>query len=125
MEKEKNNIIEFPDKKEEPSMSPEDLKLLIDQNEYIKMCLKVMNDIPLMDETPVDYMELWNKVSLQKKVDAGDVNPDAIAFYFQLLSTGYDNFGAMFFHHFANSENAAYFYYAIKCFLQYMTDTNK
>ena len=107
---------------EEPKMAPEDLGLLIEKNEFIKHCLKIMNDIPLSDETPVDYEELWNKVALNKKIDAGDVSSDAIAFYFNLLTTGYDNFGTMFFYHFANSENCAIFYYAIKCMLEYMTD---
>ena len=107
---------------EGPKMNPEDVGLLVEQNEYIKHCLKIMNDIPLSDETPVDYEELWNKVALNKKIDAGDVSSEAIAFYFNLLTTGYDNFGTMFFYHFANSENAAIFFYAIKCMLECMSD---
>lgn len=119
------DVINFPDKNKEPEMNPEDLKLLIEENTMLQYCLKVMNNIPLSDETPVDYMELWNKVSLQQKIDPGEVNPESIAFYFNLLSTGYDNFGAMFFHHMAESENAAYLYYAIKCFLEFMSETPK
>ena len=122
-------VVDFPNKDNQPvefngpKMTPEELKLLIEQNTMLQYALKVMNDIPLMDDTPVDYMELWNKVSLQKKVDAGETNGQSIVFYFQLLSTGYDNFGTLFFHHFANSDNAPLLYYAIKCFIDYMSST--
>ena len=121
-------VVDFPNKDNQPNeekgleMNPEELKLLIEQNTMLQYCLKIMNDIPLSDETPVDYMELWNKVSLQKKIDPGEVTGEAIAFYFQLLSTGYDNFGAMFFYHMAQSENASILFYALKCFIEYMSD---
>ena len=124
-----DKVVDFPNKDNQPvesngpKMTPEELKLLIEQNTMLQYALKVMNDIPLMDDTPVDYMELWNKVSLQKKVDAGETNGQSIAFYFQLLSTGYDNFGTLFFPHFANSDNAPLLYYAIKCFIDYMSST--
>ncbi len=116
------DVVNFPGTSNEPKMNPDDLKLLIEQNEMLKICLKIMNDIPLTDETPVDYLGLWEKVSLQKKIDPGVVSGQAIAFYFHLLSTGFDNFGAMFFHHMAKGENASYLYYAIKCFLEYMSE---
>ena len=79
------------------------------------------NDEEYVKDEDIDFIELWNQISLQKKVDAGEVSGSAIAFYFNLLSTGYDNFGAMFFKHFAEGPNAPHFYYAIKCFLDYMT----
>lgn len=106
----------------EPEMNPEDLKLLIEENTMLQYCLKIMNKIPLNDESPVDYMELWNNVSLTNKVDVGEVSSDAIAYYFSLLSTGYDNFGTTFFHRMADSDNAPYLYYAIKCFLDFMSE---
>lgn len=123
-------IIEFPKKEEkkEAEMTPEELKLLIEKNEQLKLCLRVMNDLSLNEEDEdyvkdedLDFIELWNQVSLQKKIDPGEVSGQAIAFYFNLLSTGYDNFGAMFFKHMAEGPNAPYFYYAIKCFIEYMT----
>ena len=69
-----DKVVDFPNKDNQPvesngpKMTPEELKLLIEQNTMLQYALKVMNDIPLMDDTPVDYMELWNKVSLQKKL---------------------------------------------------------
>lgn len=123
-------IIDFPNKEEnkEAEMTPEELKLLIEKNEQLKLCLRIMNDLSLNEQDEdyvkdedIDFMELWNQVSLQKKVDAGEVSGSAIAFYFNLLSTGYDNFGAMFFKHMAEGPNAPHFYYAIKCFIEYMT----
>jgi hypothetical protein len=105
----------------EVKMNPEDLKLLIEQNEYLKYVLKIMNDIPLDDETEVDYQELWNKVSLTKNIDPGEVNSDAIYFYYMLLSTGLDNFGEGFIRHMSNTANEPYLAYAIKCLLAAMT----
>ena len=90
----KDNIIEFP-KSQEPEMAPEDLKNLIETNQMLKYCLRIMNRIPLGDkwadgteikDEDLDYMELYNNVALQQKVDAGEVNGKSIAFYFQLLS---------------------------------------
>ena len=127
----KDNIVQFPKKDEEPKMKPEDLKNLIETNQMLKYCLRIMNKIPLGDkyadgteikDEDLNYEELWNNVALQQKVDAGEVNGQSIAFYFQLLSTGYDNFGAMFFYNMFNSENASYLIYAIKCFIDYMSD---
>lgn len=124
------DIVEFP--KKEAEMTPEELKLLIEKNEQLKLCLRIMNDLSLNEkdedyvkDEDLDYIELWNQVSLQKKIDPGEVSGSAIAFYFNLLSTGYDNFGAMFFKHMAEGPNAAYFYYAIKCFIEYMTQISK
>lgn len=116
-------------KNEGPKMNPDDLKLLIEKNKMIQYCLRIMNDLSLNEkdedyvkDEDLDYMELWNKISLQNKVDAGEVNAGAVAFYFDLLSTGYDNFGVAFFRHMAEGPNAPYLYYAIKCFLDYMSN---
>lgn len=110
-------------------MTPEDLKLLIEQNTFLQHVLRIMNNLSLDPDTaeeknkgPIDYMELWNNVALKKKVELGDSSSDAIAFYFQLMSTGYDNFGMEFFIEMSkNEENLAYMFYAIKCFLDYMS----
>ena len=128
-------VIEFPNNKEEKKeaeMTPEELKLLIEKNEQLKLCLRIMNDLSLNPEDEdyvkdedIDFMELWNQISLQKKIDPGEVSGQAIAFYFNLLSTGYDNFGAMFFKHMAEGPNAPYLYYAIKCFIEYMTQISE
>lgn len=109
----------------EKEMKPEDLKLLIEKNRMLQYALRVMNDLPIddsKDPEKVDYIKLWENVSLNKKIDPGEVSPSAVAFYFDLLSTGYDNFGADFFRKMAESENAPYLYYAIKCFIEYMSD---
>lgn len=126
----KDNVIEFP-QSQDPEMAPEDLKNLIETNQMLKYCLRIMNRIPLGDkwadgteikDEDLDYMELYNNVALQQKVDAGEVNGKSIAFYFQLLSMGYDNFGAMFFYNMFDSENVSYLIYALKCFIDYMSD---
>lgn len=106
---------------DEAKMKPEDLKLLIQENEMLKHCLKVMNKIPLNDESVTDYMELWNNVALTKKEEIGEVSGEAIMFYFQLLSLGYDNFGIEFFKRMVDSENDVYLFYALKCFIDYMS----
>lgn len=129
-----DKVIQFPNQEQEANMNPEDLKLLLEQNIMLKHCLRVMNKIPLGDAwgdgTPIkddeiDYMQIWNTISLNKKIDPGEVSADAIGFYFQLMSLGYDNFGSMFFQNMAESENAPYLQYAIKCFLEFMTDLSK
>lgn len=126
----KDNVIEFPQSKD-PEMSPEELKGLIETNQMLKYCLRIMNRIPLGDtyadgtkinEEDINYEELWNNVSLQQKVDAGEVTADTISFYYQLLSLGYDNFGSMFFYNMFDSENASYIIYALKCFIDYIGD---
>ena len=131
-------VVDFPQKeenKEEAKMAPEDLKLLIEQNQFLKYCLRIMNHIPLgsykdengnvteIKDEDLNYEELWNNVALKKRVDVGEVTGDAISFYFSLLSLGYDNFGVDFFIAMAESEdNAPFLYYAIKCFIEFMSD---
>ena len=115
--------------KKEPEMKPSDLQLLIEKNKILQYCLRIMNNLSLNEkdedyikDEDLDYMELWNQISLDKKVEVGDVTGQAVGFYFDLLSTGYDNFGAMFFKHMAEGPNAPYLYYAIKCFIDYMSE---
>lgn len=124
MNEEKEPINNTTEDSKGPRMSPEDLELLIKQNEMIKLSLLVMNDINLNreDDDDINYEELWNKVSLQKKVDAGPVTDEAKAMYYDLFSTGYENFGSMFFYHLAKEENAPYLYHGIKSLLQALAD---
>ena len=122
-------VIDFPEPgtQKEAEMTPEELKLLIEKNEQLKLCLRIMSDLSLNEEDEdyikdedIDFVELWNQVSLQKKVDPGEVSGQAVAFYYNVITSGYDNFGAMFFKHFAEGPNAPYFYYAIKCFIDHI-----
>ena len=120
------DIIDFP-KKKEAEMTPEDLKTLIETNEQLKHCLRIMNDLSLNDQDEdyvkdedIDFIELYNQIALQKKIDPGEVSGSAVEFYYNLISKGYDNFGAMFFKHMAEGPNAPYFYYAIKCFIEHI-----
>lgn len=121
-------VLNFENNKEDIEMSAEDARLLIEKEEQLKLCLRIMNGLSLNDtdeeyvkDEDIDYLELWNQISNNKKVSVGEVTGSAIAFYFNLLSTGYDNFGAMFFKHMAEGPNAPYLYYAIVCFMEYMT----
>lgn len=123
------DIVEFPKKEEkkEAEMTPEDLKVLIETNEQLKLCLRIMNDLSLNEQdedyvkdTDIDFVELYNQIALQKKIDPGKVSGPAVEFYYNLISKGYDNFGAMFFKHMAEGPNAPYFYYAIKCFIDHI-----
>lgn len=124
-------IIDFPEDNS-PKMNPEDLKLLINENMMLQHVLRVMNDMSLdPDEAekdnggPIDYMQLWNNVSLQKKIDPGEVNFKAFKFYFELLSCGLDNFGESFIRHMGKNVNVAYLSYAVKCFIEVLTDTSE
>ena len=74
-------------------MTPEDMKTYLDTHYFIQLALKVMNNISLKDETEQDYMKLWEKVSLEKKNTSIEYNPKLAQFYYNFLSTGYDNFG--------------------------------
>lgn len=127
-----NNIKEnnMEEENKNLEMSPEDLSLLIEQNTFLQHALRIMNNLSLdPDEAekenkgPIDYMKLWDNVALTKKVDLGKTSSDAIAFYFQLMTTGYDNFGIDFFTKMTeHKDNIAYMFYAIKCFLDYMSN---
>lgn len=109
---------------EEPKMTTEELKLLIEQNEYLKYWLKSLNGIPMSDEEDYDYMDLWNKVALRKKVDMGKTTPEAIEFYFNLFSCGIDNFGGQCFAHMAKTDPGA-LGYGINCLLEVLSDNAK
>lgn len=78
----------------EPQMSPEELQLLIDQNEYLKLWVKCLNGIPMNDPKNYDYLKLYNNIALKKVIKIDEPTPEAVEFYFQLFSCGLDNFGA-------------------------------
>lgn len=78
-------------------MTPEDMKVFLDTHYYLQLALKVMNGISLKDESEQDYMKLWEKVSLEKKITSVEYKPELAQLYYSLLSTGYDNFGINFF----------------------------
>lgn len=111
-------------KNKELEMNPEDLKLLINQNIILKICLLVMNDINIdkADDESIDFMDLWNKVSLQKKIDAGKVTPESKSLYYDIFSTGYENFGAMFFNHMSKEENIPYLCHGIISITEALAD---
>lgn len=77
-------------------LTPEDVKLILDTNYYLQLALKVMNNISLKDDTEQDYMKLWEKVSLEKKHNSIEYKPEVAQLYYNLISTGYDNFGTLF-----------------------------
>lgn len=114
-------VIEKADKKlsEEskgPEMNPEDLKTLINENELIKVCLRVMNDLDAKvseDEIEPDYMELWNNIALNKKIEIEGLNAGMLDYYYQLMHCGYDNFGIDFFRHMSSQLNYPYLSYGI------------
>lgn len=103
-------------------MSPEDCKLLIEENLYMQYALRVMNDINLNDESDYDYEELWNNIALNKKIDPGEVSSDSVCFAFNLLDTGINNFGVDFIKHFSKGDNYPILAFCIKSLLEAMVD---
>ena len=113
------------EKDEGPKMNPDDLKLLIEQNEYLKYWLKSLNGIQMSDEdTEVNYEELWNNVALRKKIPLAEPTPEAIEFYFNLFSCGVDNFGGQCFASMAKTDPGA-LGYGIYCLLSILTENAK
>lgn len=78
-------------------MTPEELKLALEQNDYLKLNLKIMNDLPLIEpegESEPDYNKLAANVSLNKKLESVvEYTPESMSFYYGLISNGYDCFG--------------------------------
>ena len=109
----------------EIEMNPDDLKLLIEQNEYLKYWLKTLNGIPMLTEDEgIDFMELWNNISLEKKIDFEEPKPEAAAFYFNLFSTGLDNFGLGAFARMAETDPGA-LGYGIACLIKILSDNSR
>lgn len=102
----------------------EDLKVLIEQNQYLKYVLKVMNNISLNEaDEDIDFMELWNQVALDKKVALPETTSDGIALYYGLLTCGLDNMGLKFLDKFReNDSNFAILKCAICSLLDFITE---
>ena len=108
-----------------PKMNPDDLKLLIEENEYLKYWLKTINSIPMITEDDgIDYMELWNNIALEKKIDFNEPKPEDSAFYFNLFSTGLENFGLGCFAKMAETDPGA-LGYGVACLIKILSDSSK
>ena len=105
-------------------MTPEDMKTYLDTHYFIQLALKVMNNISLKDETEQDYMKLWEKVSLEKKNTSIEYNPKLAQFYYNFLSTGYDNFGTKFFEKMIQ-DNPEYLVEAMIIFIEQLEENAK
>lgn len=108
----------------EPQMSPEELQLLIDQNEYLKLWVKCLNGIPMNDSKNYDYLSLYNNISLRKIIKVNEVTPEAIEFYFNLFSCGLDNFGADCIAKMAETDPGA-LAYGISCLIELLSENAK
>ena len=108
----------------EPQMSPEELQLLIDQNEYLKLWVKCLNGIPMNDSKNYDYLSLYNNIALRKVIKIDEVTPEAIEFYFNLFSCGLDNFGADCIAKMAETDPGA-LAYGISCLIELLSENAK
>jgi len=113
--------------KDENLVSAEDLKLLIEENQYLRYCLKVLNNISVLEgDDNTDYLELYNRIALNKKLVLPESTLESALFYFNFLSTGIDNFGKEFLDKFReNDSNWNILCYAIKSFIDFMTENSK
>lgn len=126
-------IVKFPESKKGPEMNPDDLELLIEQNEFLKYVLKAMNDIPMYDSNETvepNYMELWDKVALNKKIEIpkpenAQIAYESFKFYFNVFTTGYDSFGVDFFRHLASQENYPFLVTGIMSILNYLSEETR
>jgi len=116
---------------DENLISAENVKLLIEENQYLRYCLKVMNNISaLEDDKNIDFLALYNKIALNKKIElpknTTENTVQSAVFYFEFLSTGIDNFGKEFLDKFReNDSNWNILCYAIKSFIDFMTEDSK
>ena len=108
-----------------PEMNPDDLKLLIEQNEYLKYWLKTLNGIPMTSEDEgIDFIELWNNIALAKKVDFEEPSAENAAFYFNLFSVGLENFGLGCFASMAETDPGA-LGYGVACLVKILSDSSR
>jgi hypothetical protein len=112
---------------EKEQISADDLKLLIEENQYLRYCLKVMNGISALEEDDnIDYLELYNRIALNKKLELPESTIESAVFYFSFLSCGIDNFGKEFLDKFReNDSNWNILCYAIKSFIDFMSENSK
>ena len=82
---------------EENQVSKEEILSFVEQNEFLKLNLRIMNGLELIakeDEIEPDYNELANKVALkEKKQSVVEYKPESMEFYYSLITNGYDCFG--------------------------------
>lgn len=109
---------------EDIKMTPEEMKAYFETHYFIQLALKVMNDISLKDETEQDYMKLWENVSLEKKNTSIEYKPELAQFYYNFLSSGYDNFGTKFFEKMIHN-NPEYLVEAIIIFIEQLEENAK
>lgn len=112
------------ERNKEPEMSPEELQLLIEQNEYLKLWVKCLNGIPMNDVKNYDYLSLYNNIALKKKIEIDKPTSEAIGFYFNLFSCGLDNFGAECISKMAETDPGA-LAYGIECLLTLLSESTK
>lgn len=103
----------------------QDAKLIIENNIFLQYALKIMNGIKLSDEevTP-NYEELYNNVALLERKEMKETTSEELAFYFNLISTGYDSFGLEFLVKMINY-NGEVMVNAIKAFMDGLTNNAK
>lgn len=94
------------DEKKEVEMAPDELKLLIEENQFLKYWLLSLNGFKMTDEEHEGkYEELWNNIALAPKLEASEkVLPEEFDFYFKLFDTGIQNFGIKCFEAMANTD---------------------
>lgn len=75
----------------------EELVAIITKNQFLSYAIRTMSGYKVSDESH-DEVQLYNKlVSENHNKTMIEVTPTAIGFYSQLLTTGYDTFGAEYF----------------------------
>ena len=84
-------------KKKENAINKEDILELAKQNEFLKLNLKIMNGLELLEkegELEPDYNKLADQIALkEKKQSVVEYKPESMEFYFSLITNGYDCFG--------------------------------
>lgn len=105
-------------------INTENLGLLIEQNEYLKLWVKCLNGIPMNDPKNYDYLKLYNNIALKKVIKIDEVTPEAMEFYFQLFSCGLDNFGAECISKMAETDPGA-LAYGISCLIELLSESAK
>ena len=77
-------------------MTEEELRYYIEQDDYLKTNLRIMNDLPIVEKEDeiTDYNQLAQNVVLkERKETAVKYTPDMMTAYYGLLTQGYEAFG--------------------------------
>lgn len=114
--------------KENNEVSKEDILQLVEQNEFLKLNLKIMNGLELLDKEDSiepDYNELANKIALkEKKESVVEYTPESMQFYYSLITNGYDCFGEDYIYKFI-MEYPEYTALALHLFIGYAEENTK